>query len=63
MHDDVGWPKTVDQYYVGSNSSIQVAAIEYILDSFISALQEDPNRKFIFLKVVEATKQREKGNC
>lgn len=61
-HDDVGWLKTVDQYYVGSNSSIQVAAVEYILDSFINALQEDPNRKFIYVemaffqKVVEATK-------
>lgn len=50
-HDDVGWLKTVDQYYVGSNSSIQAAAVEYILDSFINALQEDPNRKFIYVEM------------
>lgn len=29
-HDDVGWLKTVDQYYVGSNNSIQVIFTSYI---------------------------------
>lgn len=31
-HDDVGWLKTVDQYFVGSNSTIQVISFfEFIL--------------------------------
>ncbi|GJP85072.1 hypothetical protein CLOP_g15174 [Closterium sp. NIES-67] len=46
-HDDVGWLKTVDQYYVGSNNSIQVAAVQYILDTVVEQLSLDPNRKFI----------------
>uniref|UniRef100_A0A803KWE4 Alpha-mannosidase n=1 Tax=Chenopodium quinoa TaxID=63459 RepID=A0A803KWE4_CHEQI len=47
-HDDVGWLKTVDQYYVGSNNSIQGACVENVLDSVVEALRRDPNRKFIF---------------
>uniref|UniRef100_A0A6N2M9Q3 Alpha-mannosidase n=1 Tax=Salix viminalis TaxID=40686 RepID=A0A6N2M9Q3_SALVM len=47
-HDDVGWLKTVDQYYVGSNNSIQGACVQNVLDSLIPALLADRNRKFIY---------------
>ncbi|XP_043698627.1 alpha-mannosidase isoform X1 [Telopea speciosissima] len=47
-HDDVGWLKTIDQYYVGSNNSLQGACIRNVLDSVVESLLRDPNRKFIF---------------
>ncbi|KAK7252975.1 hypothetical protein RIF29_37311 [Crotalaria pallida] len=50
-HDDVGWLKTVDQYYVGSNNSIQNACVENVLDSVVMSLQRDPNRKFVFAEM------------
>ncbi|KAJ4843311.1 hypothetical protein Tsubulata_030219 [Turnera subulata] len=50
-HDDVGWLKTVDQYYVGSNNSIQGACVENVLDSVVESLLRDPNRKFIFAEM------------
>nr|XP_027101803.1 probable alpha-mannosidase At5g13980 [Coffea arabica] len=49
-HDDVGWLKTVDQYYVGSNNSIQGACVQNVLDSLIPALLADENRKFIYVE-------------
>ena len=33
-HDDVGWLKTVDQYFYGSNTGQQRAAVQYILGKF-----------------------------
>ncbi|GMP34301.1 hypothetical protein CsSME_00007221 [Camellia sinensis var. sinensis] len=51
-HDDVGWLKTIDQYYVGSNNTIQEACVQNVLDSLIPALLADKNRKFIFAEQV-----------
>jgi alpha-mannosidase len=41
-HDDVGWLSTVDQYYVEQ--------VQYIIDSVISALEANPERKFIYVE-------------
>ncbi|CAN4078717.1 unnamed protein product [Withania somnifera] len=50
-HDDVGWLKTIDQYYVGSNNSIQGACVENVLDSVVMSLRRDRNRKFVFAEM------------
>uniref|UniRef100_A0A0D3HB24 Alpha-mannosidase n=1 Tax=Oryza barthii TaxID=65489 RepID=A0A0D3HB24_9ORYZ len=47
-HDDVGWLKTIDQYFVGTNNSIQGACVMNTLDSVVDALIRDPARKFVF---------------
>src|SRR5699024_10510610 len=46
-HDDVGWLKTVDQYYYGSKTLIQNAGVQYILDSVVQELIRNKDRKFI----------------
>jgi lysosomal alpha-mannosidase len=46
-HDDVGWLKTVDQYYYGSHSDIQRAGVQYIISSTVEALKADPDRRFV----------------
>lgn len=49
-HDDVGWLKTVDQYYYGSRTNIQNAGVQYILDSVMDSLRKDKNRRFIYVE-------------
>ncbi|TRZ06516.1 hypothetical protein HGM15179_020594 [Zosterops borbonicus] len=50
-HDDVGWLKTVDQYYYGVRNQDQHAGVQYILDSVVAALAADPSRRFIYAEV------------
>ena len=50
-HDDVGWLKTVDQYYYGLKNYIQQACVRNILDSVISQLRENPSRRFIYVEI------------
>ncbi|XP_006900896.1 PREDICTED: lysosomal alpha-mannosidase [Elephantulus edwardii] len=50
-HDDVGWLKTVDQYFYGIHGNIQHAGVQYILDSVVSSLLADPTRRFIYVEI------------
>jgi hypothetical protein len=46
-HDDLGWLKTVEQYFNGLQNDIYQANVEYVIDSYFVELQKDPNRRFI----------------
>lgn len=50
-HDDVGWLKTVDQYYAGQRNDIQPARVQFIIDSVMEALEKNPRRKFIYVEI------------
>ncbi|KAJ8001680.1 hypothetical protein DPEC_G00171970 [Dallia pectoralis] len=49
-HDDVGWLKTVDQYFYGDRNNIQHAGVQYILDSVVDQLLKNPDRRFIYVE-------------
>ena len=53
-HDDVGWLKTVDQYFQGSNrkgwvgwEENQRAGVQYTIDTVVEELAMDPEKKYI----------------
>uniref|UniRef100_A0AC35TT36 Alpha-mann_mid domain-containing protein n=1 Tax=Rhabditophanes sp. KR3021 TaxID=114890 RepID=A0AC35TT36_9BILA len=47
-HDDLGWIKTVDEYFFGTNNHLVPVGVNYIFDSVIDSLHKDPSRKFSF---------------
>jgi hypothetical protein len=49
-HDDVGWLKTVEQYYEGWNNSIQQVCVDDILTSVMEALVDNPTRTFTYVE-------------
>ncbi|KAG8441431.1 hypothetical protein GDO86_006973, partial [Hymenochirus boettgeri] len=49
-HNDVGWLKTVDQYYYGAHNEIQHAGVQIILDSVVAQLLSDSKKRFIYVE-------------
>jgi len=50
-HDDIGWLKTVDQYFIDSEKQITNKGVQYILDSVFPVLNMDPNKRFIYVEM------------
>ena len=50
-HDDVGWLKTLDQYFYGSHEDIYKAGVQYIIDSVVDHLQKNPNRTYTYVEM------------
>jgi len=51
-HDDVGWLRTVDEYFYGS----QHPGVQYILDTVFNELINDPAKRFIYVEMAYFTR-------
>lgn len=45
-HDDVGWLKTVDEYFTGSSQDIQQGNVRNIIDTVVIELKNDKNKRY-----------------
>lgn len=50
-HDDVGWLKTVDEYYSGVNDDIQRVGVNLILSEVIPELIKDKEKRFSYVEM------------
>lgn len=50
-HDDVGWLKTVDNYFYGGNQDTQWAGVQYTIDTVVSELTTNPEYRFVIVEV------------
>jgi hypothetical protein len=50
-HNDVGWLKTVDEYFSGVHNNIQRVQVELILDGIVEELINDQNKKFSYVEM------------
>jgi len=50
-HQDAGWKKTADEYYIGQNNGIIHCSVRTIYDAVLDELQKDPKRKFAFADI------------
>ena len=44
-HDDVGWLKTVDQYFFGAKNDIQQAGVQYTIDNVVAEMTKDATKR------------------
>ena len=44
-HDDVGWRKTVEEYYTGSTRGIGNGCVSCIINTVTEELDKDPDRR------------------
>lgn len=47
-HDDLGWIKTVDQYYYGAKPALVPVGVQYIYNTVVDELEKNPERRFSF---------------
>lgn len=45
-HDDVGWLKTVEEYYDGEKQDVQYTGVKMEISSIMDSLINDSRRKF-----------------
>lgn len=50
-HDDVGWLKTVDDYFTGANPLDQVADVRAIITTAMAELLKDPTKRFTYVEM------------
>lgn len=50
-HDDVGWLKTVDQYYYGTQKKYSQFSVQHILDSIMPQLIMDESKRFVYVEM------------
>jgi lysosomal alpha-mannosidase len=50
-HDDVGWLKTIDEYFTGTKMPVAKAGVNWIIDTVIDSLIDDPEKKFTYVEM------------
>lgn len=50
-HDDLGWLKTIDEYFYGSRNDIYMASVQDIIDTVTEQLDKDPRKRFIYVEM------------